>query len=362
MLRSFKAAGLLSVAAVLLAALTGLAAETATAAAGGDTVTACESAGTTGMTAKLVVSSAETVSGVVVDAAGCDIGIYVGPGASNAVIEDDTVTGANDHGVLVQDVADVTVRDNRIVHNGVAKKSGLGEDKALTLLGTTGAVVEGNLVSDNVGDGGISVNDDGGSVPSAVPTPGADRPALDNVISGNTVVGNLGGCGIVVSAYNPAGGVIGNEVIDNIVAGTPGVLPPLSPPVTGSIVVAADLPATVASRNTVSGNLVTGSFIAGVIVHSNAPGDRVSGTTIVNNTLAWNDWGHTDGPPTAVGIVVASGSANASTPSVLADTVIAGNRIDHQDIGIWISQAVGTHVGGRGLNHATIPVQWATAP
>ncbi len=149
MLRSFKAAGLLSVAAVLLAALTGLAAGTATAAAGGDTVTACESAGTTGMTAKLVVSSPETVSGVVVDAAGCDIGIYVGPGASNAVIEDDTVTGANDHGVLVQDVADVTVRDNRIVHNGVAKKSGLGEDKALTLLGTTGAVVEGNLVSDN---------------------------------------------------------------------------------------------------------------------------------------------------------------------------------------------------------------------
>lgn len=354
-----KIPGVLSRGAALTAALAIVAVGAATAAAGGSYVAVCPQAGGTGMTAKVVVTSNETVSGLAVDATGCDIGIYVGPGADGAVIEGNTVTGANDHGVLVQDVAGVTVRDNQIIGNGVALKPGLGEDKALTLLGTTRVLVEGNLVSGNVGDGGISVNDDGGYVPSAVPNPGADRAALDNVIRGNTVIGNLSGCGIVVAAYNPEGGVIGNQVVDNTVSGTPGTLPPTAPPVIGSIVIAADLPNTIATNNTVFHNLVTGSFIAGIIVHSNAPGDRVTDTKIVNNTVAWNDWGMTDGPPARVGIVVASRSATAPTPSVLADTTIAGNRIDHQDIGVWISYAPRTHVGGYGLNHATTPVEWA---
>src|SRR5690348_11078329 len=74
----------------------------------------CVAAGGTGLTTKMVISTGShdhdegrgrTVSNVTVDATGCDIGIYVAPGSSGVVLRDVTVTGANDHGILVQDAS-----------------------------------------------------------------------------------------------------------------------------------------------------------------------------------------------------------------------------------------------------------------
>lgn len=315
----------------------------------------CVTAGGTGMTAKVVVSSATKVSGAV-NATGCDIGIYVGPGARGAVIDHARVSGANDHGILVQDVSHVVVRDSVIRGNGLhphnvpGTSTPLSEDKAVTLLGTSHVLVEDNVVKDNVGDGGISVNDDGNKPSQSVLSTGAARPAFANVVRDNVVRGNLVGCAIVLSAWNPAEGVVANLVVGNTVTGRVGSK------VVGSIVVAADPPGTKAINNVVLRNTVTASMTAGIIVHSNAPGDRVAGTKIVNNRLRNNDWSRTDGPPKMVGIVIASLAAGAPTPSVLTNTIVARNRIRDEEIGIWISGATRTHISGLRFNHATIRV------
>jgi hypothetical protein len=315
-----------------------------------------------GMTAAVDVEGAPaTLTGTVVNATGCDIGIYVGPGADGTVIDGATVSGANDHGVLVQDVADVVVRNSTITGNGLdiatlpdgvprSEVSGctdadpntpcptLSEDKALTLLGTTNALVENNNIVGNVGDGGISINDDGNWPSMSVLTRGQSRPAVGNVLHRNTVSGNLNGCAIVLSAWNPGQGVNHNVVNDNTVTGQK------FSGVTGSIVVAADPPGTSAIGNVVLHNTVTFSLIPGIIVHSNAPGDLVAGTKIIHNTLVSDNWvpGADSAPGKRVGIAIASEAAGAPSPSVITNTLLVHNSITDEDYGIWIDHANGT--------------------
>ena len=52
-------------------------------------------AGSTGLTARIVATSGQTISGKV-DATGCDIGIYIGPGITNVKVKDATISGANE--------------------------------------------------------------------------------------------------------------------------------------------------------------------------------------------------------------------------------------------------------------------------
>jgi hypothetical protein len=317
-----------------------------------------------GMTAAIDIEGAPTtLTGTTVDATGCNLGIYVGPGADGTVLDNVTVSGASDHGVLVQDVADVVIRDSTITHNGldIATLPGgvprsqvpgcqdtdpttpcatLTEDKALTLLGTTDAVVENNTIADNVGDGGISVNDDGNWPSMSVLSQGQSRPAVGNVLRNNTISGNLSGCAIVLSAWNPGQGVNHNVVVGNMVTGQP------FSGVTGSLVVAADPPGTAAIGNMVLHNTVTYSLIPGIIVHSNAPGDLVSQTKIVHNTLIADNWakGADSVPGKSVGIAIASEAAAAAVPSVLTNTLLVHNSISDEDYGIWTSHATATRL------------------
>lgn len=298
-----------------------------------------------GMTAAVdIEGSPAKLAGTVVNASGCDLGIYVGPGADGTVLDGVTVSGANDHGVLVQDVAGVVIRNSTISGNGVnihtvpGGTAKLSEDKALTLLGTSDSVVQNNRIVDNVGDGGISINDDGNWPSMSVLTRGLARPAAGNVVRGNTVSGNLSGCAIVLSAFNPGQGVNHNVVADNTVTGQKfsGVI--------GSIVVAADPPGASALGNVVLHNTVTYSLIPGIIVHSYAPGDLVAGTKIIHNTLVADNWAKGADSVTgkSVGIAVASEAALAPTPSVLTDTLIVQNSISDEDYGIWTSHAIRT--------------------
>lgn len=308
------------------------------------------------MTAKVVVSSQTTVHSDV-DATGCDIGIYVGPGGSGAVIDGVTVTGANDHGILVQDVDGVVIRNSTITHNGVARHDAiiggaLSEDKALTLLGARGALVEDNRVVDNVGDGGISINDDGPGPSEAVLYGGALRAAENNVVRGNEVAGNLFGCAIVLSSFHPGKGVNHNVVADNMVTGA------RFSAVTGSIVVAADTPYSSAIGNLVLHNTVTFSLIPGIIVHSNAPGDLVAGTKIIHNTLISNNWAvGADGVPgKRIGIAIESKSAGAPDPSVITDTQVVHNSITDDDYGIWVHDAERTRLVQNHFTNVATPV------
>ncbi len=306
--------------------------------------TTCMPAGSTGLTAALVATSGERISGTVA-ATGCDVGIFIGPGDHDVTVKDAHVSGANDHGIFVQDADHVTIKDDTISGNGVAPHS-IAEDKAIDLVGTSYSAVVDNVVTGNLADGGIAINDDGPFDPGALPGhPGALRPAVGDVVVGNQVSGNLIGCGIVLSSYNPGAGVAHDLVARNVVSGSPGQFPP----VLGAIVLAGQS----VIDNTVVGNIVTGSFIPGIVVHSNTPAEKVSGTVILHNTLIGDDWGRADGPPAMVGIILAAGS---TPPGELVDTLVSANRIRDEDYGIYLQNTTDTRIVADRHNQATIPV------
>ena len=301
----------------------------------------CAQAGTTGLTAKVVATGGEHITGRV-DATGCDVGVYVGPGVTGVVISGATITGANDHAIFIEDTTRVVVEQSTITHNGLAPAKGVGEAKAVALVGTRGVIVRDNLVTGNL-HGGIEVNDDGSLDPGA-PNPGTPSPAVGNTISRNRVIGNVGDCGIVIAAYNPGQGVARNIVADNTVAdGEP-----------GAIIVAADPPGASATDNAVLGNIVRGNLLPGIIVHSNAPNDTVTGTLVLDNTISGNgpdpEAAGKAGPTKPTGILVV-GEVAPVTGTDLVD-----NRISDEYWGIWESNTSGTLQVLGGFDHATAPV------
>lgn len=305
--------------------------------------------GGTGLSAAVVAHSHETIVDQTISP-GCDIGIYVGSDAAHVLIEGVTVTGANDHGIFVQDTSNVTIENSTISGNGVDPNSAINENKGVELVGTTNSVVRGNTVTGNLADGGIGIADDGPIDPGAL-QPGTLLASKNNVVSGNTVNGNYEGCGIVLAAYNPGAGIFNNVVVGNTVTGSPDFYGSRGPVISG-IVVAADEPETTVSNNAVVHNTDSGSFIPGIVVHSNAPGDVVSNNSVVGNTLDGDGWGKIDGPQDTVGVLVGAETEGAS----LVNTTVAANRITNEDYGIYVSAATGTDVGGLPLDQATTPV------
>lgn len=309
----------------------------------------CVNAGATGLTAAKVATSGQTITGPV-NASGCDVGIYVGPGTSNVTIQGVTVTGANDHAILVQNATDVLIEDSTITGNGVnpntcpaagtpTKAPCINENKPIELIGTSDSMVKDNLVTGNHSDGGIGVADDGKIDPGGL-NPGTQAASTDNVIEGNTIVDNTAGCGVVIAAYNPGAGVTGNRVLANTVIGN-----------VAGVVIAADSPGTTATDNVVDGNTITGNFLPGVIVHSNTPGDVVTGTVVEYNTIAFNgpdsaaDGGA--GPTVTTGIVLAAepypkGFPAGMPDAALTDTTVARNVIGNELMPIFTAGATET--------------------
>ena len=282
-------------------------------------------------------------SNTIINALGQMYGIeIIGQGASGTVIEGFTVEHANNHGIFVQDSSHITIENNYVIYNGLNPTKSIAENKGLQLSGTSYSTVVNNFVANNMADGGIGVSDEGMINPGGT-SPGIPAPALGNVISGNVVTGNLGGCGIVVAAYDPGEGVISNVVSNNFVYN--GV---------AGIVVAADVPKTLAANNTVSYNIVLNNFIPGIIVHSNTPGDVVTGTYIIDNTVSGNGgFG-----PQPTGIVVI-GNINGVT--VVNDTVISGNILHNEYFGILALNATDTQAYSNNFFDSTVnvPIQGA---
>lgn len=270
----------------------------------------CSAAGSTGMTAAVVARTGQFITGDI-NATGCDLGVYVGPDARGVVIKFAHIWGANYHGVFAQDTRTVAVLSSDVSNNAAGGEA-FPETKAIQLTGTSDSVVANNTVMNN-GGGGIAVTDDGDLNPGG-PKPGMLMSGNGNLISGNTVTDNTGGCGIVVSAYNPGGGVNDNTVDGNTVINNP-----------AGIVVAADTPDTSADGNVVTNNTSNGNGLAGIIVHSNAPGDSVTNTTVDSNSVDSNGL-----PEPGLGIVVA-----AEAPTAILDkTTVENNTISHENIGI----------------------------
>lgn len=321
------------------------------------TVPTCTPAGATGLTAAVVAIPHERISGTI-NASGCDIGVYVGPGAIDVSIVWATIANANDHGIFVQDVAGTMIADDVVAHNGLAshKCSGtvsppcIAEDKAIELSGTSHATVRANLVIDNVVDGGIGISDDGAIDPGA-PAPGTSHVSTANLVAYNSVVDNAFGCGIVVASYDATAGVYKNSVVGNSVVGSA----PGTGPFVGGIVVAADAPGTSVWDNLVKQNQVVDSVIPGIVVHSNAPGDRVWGTMLVGNLLVQNGFQSPPNDPTlptAIEVVAEDHPGEPNAPK-LWNTAVLDNSANQDAIGVWLCDASLTTIVGLHGNAAT---------
>ncbi|WDL95243.1 right-handed parallel beta-helix repeat-containing protein [Alicyclobacillus sp. ALC3] len=291
-------------------------------------------------------SKTNAVANTVIDATGLANGIVVnGAGAAGTVISGLTIENANDHGIWVKDTSNVTVMGNVVNHNGLVpattKTTAIQEDKPILLDGTAYSVVANNTVDNNMADGGISVTDYGMIDPGAPmpltpptgnpsgPPPIQSVPGIGNLVIDNSINNDMGGCGVVVAAYNPGGGVLNNQVVGNTIN-----------KIVAGVVVAADVPGTVAKDNIVANNTITNNFIPGVIVHSNTPGDVVDGNVVVGNTMSMNgaDSGVGDGRPTGIALI------GGVLP--VTNTTVANNMISNEGVGIWATNAPTTHLSG----------------
>ncbi len=279
-----------------------------------------------------------------------------------------TVTGANEHGIFVQDASHVTIQYSVVTGNGVAGHACpaagvppvgcIPEDKGIELVGTSDSVVSHNLVSHNAADGGIGVADDGPTDPGAPDThPGNLHGAKNDVVNDNLIIDNSNGCGIVIAAYNQGTPVENVQVSGNTVIGAAPASGQLFPPpgsYIGQIVVATDGPFAEISNTQVVGNNLDGSELPGIVVHSNVSGDVITNTLIQDNMIADN--GYYPGPPatkpndpgvsqgtTGIALIAEVGGTNTPSP-VLSHTNVSSNTILNDTNGVWLCGTEHTNV------------------
>lgn len=201
--------------------------------------------------------------------------------------------------------------------------------------GVAHSAIRDNLIAGN--SGGVLLSDDVG-------------PTHNNVVEGNVVTGNAADCGITVPGHNPmaldsagvpqpsVAGVYRNVIKNNVVTGNG-----LRGEGAGVLFANAG-PGTASYDNLVEGNYIARNGLPGVTMHAHTlpPGahEDLNGNVIVGNSIGKNNLvGDTlDGPPgpsvlVSTGVLVFSGG----TPVAVR---IARNHISDNSIGIWLSQPV----------------------
>ncbi|HEY1652751.1 MAG TPA: right-handed parallel beta-helix repeat-containing protein [Acidimicrobiales bacterium] len=308
----------------------------------------CVTAGTTGLTAAVDATSSETIAGGNVVATGCDIGIYVGPGvmnvtiggpsASNAV----TISGANDTGIFAEQTSFVTIEGATIQNNGVQPNHAIVAFGGVVLAGVDASAITGNTIINN-GGGGVFVDDNGPTDPGALNAgPSQPVPAVNDTVTNNTISGNFGNCGVVLSTHNAGGSINDMTVSGNTVTGHIGAFQATGPDL-GGIVVATAAPDSLAFNVQVTNNTVSDSYEGGIILHSHAPHDTVTDVSITGNTVGpANNWGSTNGPPTTAGIILGVDALPPALAPTIEDLTVASNSISGQYYGVWISGISGT--------------------
>ncbi len=294
---------------------------------------------------------------VVIDASSSadGTGIHiVGPGGSGSVVQGFVVEKALYEGILVgtspgdaspqpAPVTDVTLRNNIVVSNNTGRDEAgaTGECKSkppapadcgggIHLVWVSNSTVEHNIVAYN--SDGILLTDEFG-------------PTSHNVVRGNRAIDNLYECGIVLAGHNPNGadpakaGVFDN-LVENNVARNNGVV------TTGAgILLGGGAPGSAVYENTIRNNTVELNGHAGITIHQHVVGN-LGGNVIEDNTVGTNNSLGDDDFAAATdmqttGILVASGSPPGPAlppfllPSPITGTVIRGNKISGDAIGIW---------------------------
>jgi len=262
-------------------------------------------------------------------------------------------------------VSGIVISGNTVVHND------LGGPTAPTYfecLGTgavpgdcgEGVHFAGNVAYSTIRDnfiahnsGGVLLSDDVG-------------PTHNNVVQGNVVTDNLSDCGITVPGHNPMGvnaagvpqpsvaGVYRNAILDNVVTGN-GVVGEGG----AGVLFANAQPGTASYDNLVQGNYIAGNGLSGVTMHAHGPASNedLNGNVIVDNSIGKNNvlGDPLDGVPgTAVtkttGVLVFSGGTSVTV-------TIAHNHIFNNFFGIWLSKpvtALGLHTNS--FSHVVKPI------
>ncbi len=259
----------------------------------------------------------------IINADGYNNAIWInGAAAKGTTIAHLTLEHANNEGILVSDTSQVTITHDVITQNGMQMSPTVFEDKAITMMGSTGSTITDNLITQNAG-GGVALTDDGTFSPGLA-YPFAYHPPLPsqgNTIANNTITNNTKGCGIVVASFNSAGS-IGNTVSGNTVSGNPqGIDIGVAPMGSKSI------------NNVVTGNIITNNQIPGILVHLTAPGQTMSGTQVINNSISSN------GPDPEFGLMEPTGIAVMGTGSEVGATTITHNTISQEYYGVWMNHS-----------------------
>jgi hypothetical protein len=307
--------------------------------------TGCLQAGTSGFTAKVVAHAGQTISRRAIDAAGCDVGIYVADAASHVTISRVRVTGANAAGILVENTSHVTVRRSVVTGNGFHTTVPASHDSSnpgelpqafgISLFGVSRAVVTGNTVYNN-GRGGIGVMDTGPFDPGHIiglgTSPDQPVPVRDVTVSRNILWANYNGCAIVVSAFHTDNTARNVDITGNTVVGT-GVKPGVGADV-GGIVAQSNGPGSTVRDITIARNVVTRSGEAGVIVHAAAPGSQTRNVVVDRNILSANNQLY--GPPPGAEVDNTAGVVVSTLgPAQNVHTVVSRNIIFDQFYGVW---------------------------
>lgn len=293
--------------------------------------------------------------GPVIDAEGRANGIVLAEAAAERsmvrgfVVEDADEEGILDNGADYVTIARNVVRDNdkgASATHPTGKCAPEGEvpgdcGEGVHLVGASNVTVEGNTVTEN--SGGIYLTDETG-------------PSAHNLIARNHVLNNVADCGITLAGHNTkavvlastpgpptvaslaptVGGVYDNTVVDNTVNGN-GIKG-----LGAGIGMFGGAPGTAVYNNTIKENTAEGNGLGGVTLHSHAPGQDLSGNTIVGNILS-NDGiaGNPGGTPGDVDakLTESAGIIIYSAVTKLTSTTVEHNQISNEEIGIWTENA-----------------------
>ncbi len=304
--------------------------------------------------------------GAVIDASSAPTGNgvqIVGPGGSGSSVEGFKIENAQFEGILVgtapvapstnngtpvasgQPVSDVRIEHNVIVNDDAGAGGTAGQcfstpeapgdcGEAIHLVAVTDSEVADNYVANNAG--GILLTDEFG-------------PTSDNVVRGNVTANNLTDCGITLAGHSSAAvdpatgrptglaGVFDNLIEHNVTIGN-GVKGQGA-----GVLMGGGAPFAGVYGNVIRDNFMRGNGLGGVTLHQHLVGD-LNGNVIEDNTIGQNNldpdadfFPIVDNDTTA--ILVESGPPpgvpSSLFPGQVKDTVIRGNRIFDNNIGIF---------------------------
>ncbi len=290
---------------------------------------------------------------------------------SRVLLKGFTVENAKFSGVVIYNSAYVLLSNNTIQNNDQALVLPTDETvppscpgledfpllsfdcgEGVNLNGASYTMLFHNVVQGNFG--GVLLSDELG-------------PTHHNVLSHNQVINNREECGITLASHPgygttleslftgvgllPGNGIHDNLIIKNISNGNGGA----------GIGVFAATPGTANYNNTVIANDVNDNGMPGITVHSHTPDQNVNGNRFLNNRLSGNGWGGDEDiglVPSLIGIEIFANGDEGAAP--ITGTVASGNRIENEEIGVWVGANVSVasiHVNGNWLGGTTIGVQ-----